>query len=84
MRVDTHVGSPYKIPSNYDSMIAKLIVHGKDREEAISLGKRALADVIVEGPGLATTVPLHLDILADKTFVEASFDTSYLDQFLKS
>ena len=84
VRVDTHVGSPYKIPSNYDSMIAKLIVHGKDREEAISLGKRALADVIVEGPGLATTVPLHLDILADKTFVEASFDTSYLDQFLKS
>jgi acetyl-CoA carboxylase biotin carboxylase subunit len=82
VRIDTHVGANYKIPTNYDSMIAKIIVHGEDRDEAIRIGKRALREVIVEGPGISTTVPLHLEILNDPLFVDADFDTSYLDTFL--
>ncbi|MDP6962952.1 MAG: acetyl-CoA carboxylase biotin carboxylase subunit [Planctomycetota bacterium] len=82
IRLDTHVGANYKIPTNYDSMIAKLIVHGEDRAEAIQIGKRALSEVVIEGPGIATTVPLHLEILDDQQFVDANFDTSYLDTFL--
>ena len=82
IRIDTHVGANYKIPTTYDSMIAKLIVHGKDREEAIGIGKRALGEVIVDGPGVFTTVPLHIAILDDPQFVDADFDTSYLDTFL--
>ncbi|MFT7517867.1 MAG: acetyl-CoA carboxylase biotin carboxylase subunit, partial [Myxococcota bacterium] len=53
-----------------------------DRDEAIRIGKRALREVIVEGPGISTTVPLHLEILNDPLFVDADFDTSYLDTFL--
>jgi acetyl-CoA carboxylase biotin carboxylase subunit len=82
IRLDTHVGANYKIPTNYDSMIAKLIVHGENRNDAISIAKRALAEVVVDGPGISTTVPLHIKILADDKFVEADFDTSYLDTFL--
>ena len=82
VRIDTHVDANYKIPTTYDSMIAKLIVHGKDRTEAIQIGKRALAEVVIDGPGVFTTVPLHLEILDDQQFVDADFDTSYLDTFL--
>ena len=59
MRIDSHVSAGYQIPRYYDSMIAKLIVTGADRAEAIRTAKRALAEVKVQGPGIATTVPLH-------------------------
>ena len=59
VRVDTHVYAGYTIPSNYDSMIAKMIVTAQTREEAIIKMERALGEFIIEGPGLKTTIPLH-------------------------
>jgi len=61
-------------------MIGKLVVHGKDREEAISKMKRALSEFIIEG--VSTNIDLQLDILANESFVEGTFDTSFLETYL--
>ena len=77
VRVDTHVYDGYTIPSNYDSMIAKLIVSAQTREEAIVKMKRALSEFVVEG--IKTTIPLHLKMMDDENFKAGNFTTSYLD-----
>ena len=82
VRVDSHVAAGSVIPRFYDSMIAKIIAHGRDRAEAIRIGRRALQEVRVEGPGLATTVPLHLRILDRAEFVNGHVDTGFLERFL--
>ena len=63
VRVDTHAYAGYTVPQFYDSMVAKLIVHGRDRQEAIARMRRTLEMTVVEG--IKTTVPLHLKILSD-------------------
>ncbi len=68
------------IPPYYDSLIAKLIAHGKDRAEAIARMKCALEGFVVEG--IKTTIPLHKRILADPAFVAGKFDTHFLDRAL--
>lgn len=83
VRVDTHIYQGYTIPPFYDSLIAKLIVWGKTREEAIERGKRALREFIVEG--VKTTIPFHLKILEHPQFISGKYDTSLVDkEFLKS
>jgi acetyl-CoA carboxylase biotin carboxylase subunit len=82
IRLDTHVAAGYTIPRHYDSMIAKLICYGADREEALAIARRALREVKVEGPGLATTVPLHQRILADPGFRSGDVHTGYLERML--
>lgn len=77
VRVDSACYSGYKIPPNYDSMIAKLIVKGKDREEAIAVGRRALREFHIGG--VKSTVPFHLFMLEDKPFLSGEFDLSYID-----
>ena len=77
VRVDTAVYQNYTVPPNYDSMIAKLIVHGVDREEAMARMSRALDEFIVEG--IKTTVALHKRVFADPTFRSGKFSTAYLD-----
>lgn len=84
VRVDSHVKAGYEIPRHYDSMIAKLICYGEDRAEAMAIGRRALRELRVEGPGLATTAGLHLKILDQADFVTGNFDTSFLERFLES
>jgi len=79
IRVDTHVYAGYKIPFNYDSLLAKLIVHGKNREESLARMERALEEMIIEG--VSTTVPFHQAILRDKSFREGKFTTGFLDTF---
>jgi len=66
VRVDTHIYEGYSVPQYYDSLLAKLIVWGETREEAIRRGKRALSEFIIEGT-LKTTVPLHIKLLEMKT-----------------
>ena len=83
VRVDTHAAAGYTIPRHYDSMIAKLIVHGADRAAAIRVGRRALAELEVAGPGIKTTVPLHRTLLAQAEFVNGRVDTKYLERFLE-
>src|SRR5690242_16978650 len=80
VRVDTAAYAEGTIPPYYDSLIAKLIVRGKDREEAISRMSRALGMFIVEG--IYTTIPLHRKILADADFRAGRVDTSFIERFL--
>ncbi len=81
VRVDTAVYSNYSVPPNYDSMIAKLIVHGKDREEAMARMSRALEEFIIEG--IKTTIPLHRRIFMDPVFRSGRYSTAFLEIFNK-
>ena len=80
VRIDTAAYAEGTIPPYYDSLIAKLIVRGKDRSEAISRMSRALGMFIVEG--IHTTIPLHRRILADPDFRAGNFDTGFIERFL--
>lgn len=80
VRVDTAIYAEGVIPPYYDSLIAKLVVRGKDREEAISRMARALEMFIVEG--VYTTIPLHRRIMADPDFRAGNFDTKFMERFL--
>jgi acetyl-CoA carboxylase biotin carboxylase subunit len=80
VRIDTAAYAEGVIPPYYDSLIAKLVVRGKDRPEAISRMSRALEMFIVEG--IYTTIPLHRRILADEDFRAGKFDTGFIERFL--
>jgi acetyl-CoA carboxylase biotin carboxylase subunit len=79
VRNDSHIYQSYSIPPYYDSLVAKLIVWGKNRDAAIMRGKRALSEFIVEG--IKTTIPFHLKVLEDPKFKSGNFDTSFLETF---
>ncbi|MCH8324958.1 MAG: ATP-grasp domain-containing protein, partial [Bacteroidetes bacterium] len=79
IRIDSHIYHGYTIPPYYDSLIAKLIVWGKNREHAIMRGRRALEEFTVEG--INTTIPFHLKILEDEKFLSGNFDTGFMDDF---
>ena len=80
VRFDTHAYSGYVVPSHYDSMIGKLIVHQPTRAEAIVCMQRALAELRVEG--IETTIPIHQDILNHSAFTEGSVDTTFVERTL--
>jgi acetyl-CoA carboxylase, biotin carboxylase subunit len=79
VRVDTAAYRDYVVPPHYDSLIAKLIVHGSNREEAIARGRRALDLFIIEG--VKTSIPLHRAILDDPRFIAGDLSTRFLDEF---
>ena len=81
VRVDTHIYAGYTIPSNYDSMIAKMIVSAQTREEAIIKMERALGEFIIEGPGLKTTIPLHVKLMQNEDFKKGNFTTAFMNTF---
>jgi acetyl-CoA carboxylase, biotin carboxylase subunit len=78
IRVDTAAYADAVIPPYYDSLIAKLVAHGRDRAEAIARMHGALEGFIVEG--IKTTIPLHKRILAAPDFVAGQFDTHFLER----
>ncbi|PWT85496.1 MAG: acetyl-CoA carboxylase biotin carboxylase subunit [Blastocatellia bacterium] len=80
VRVETFAHSDCAISPYYDSLIAKLIVHGRDRQEAIARMRRTLEMTVIEG--IKTTIPLHLRILADPEFVAGTVTTSFMERFL--
>jgi len=80
VRLDTHAHAGYRIPSFYDSMIGKLIVRGRTRDEAIATLQRALDEFVVEG--VKTTIPLHREILRSEAFRLAKMDTKYVETHL--
>jgi len=82
VRVDTAQYAEGVVPPYYDSLIAKLIVHGKDREEAIARMERALGMFVVEG--IETSISLHQEIFADPDFRAGNFDTKFMERFLAS
>jgi acetyl-CoA carboxylase, biotin carboxylase subunit len=79
VRVDTHCYQGYQIPPNYDSMIAKLIVHAKDRKQAIQRMLRALDEFVIEG--IKTTIPVHKRILKHPVFQSGDFNTKFLEEY---
>ena len=79
VRVDTHAYTDSVIPPYYDSLVAKLITYGKDRNEAIQRMRRALSMFVVEG--IHTTIPLHEQIMENADFLAGNFNTSFLSTF---
>lgn len=81
VRVDTHLYNDYTIPSFYDSLVAKLIVHGENRHEAIVKMEKALKEFVIKG--IKTTIPFHLEILRDKDFLKGEYSTKFIENKLK-
>jgi acetyl-CoA carboxylase biotin carboxylase subunit len=81
VRVDTHIFEGYSVPPFYDSLLAKLITHGKDRNEAIQIMKRALDEFIIEP--IKTTIPFYRKLLEDPRFLRGEVSTDFLNEFLK-
>lgn len=80
VRVDSACYSGYNIPPNYDSMIAKLIVKGKDRKEAIAIGERALREFHIGG--VHSTIGFHLYMMEDENFLTNNYDLTYIDKLV--
>jgi acetyl-CoA carboxylase, biotin carboxylase subunit len=80
VRVETFAHSECTISPYYDSMFAKIIVHGRDRPEAIARMRRVLEMTVIEG--IKTSIPMHLRILSDPDFVAGKLDTAFMDRFL--
>lgn len=80
IRVDTHVYAGYVIPPYYDSLIAKLIVKGKTRDEAITKMYHALDEFIIEG--IKTTIPFHKKLMLNEQFRSGNFDTKFIESFV--
>lgn len=80
VRIDTACYSGYRIPPNYDSMIAKLIVRGKDRKEAIQVAQRALKEFHIGG--VKTTIPFHQYMFEDDNFLGNTYTITYIDQLM--
>ncbi len=80
VRVDTHAYAGYTVPPHYDSMIGKLITHGKDRREAIARMSRALNEFMLTG--VKTTIPLELAIMRDPNFRRGVYSTNFIERML--
>jgi len=80
VRVDSHCFTGYTVPPYYDSLMAKVITHGADRNEAVTRMRRAVAEFIVEG--IKTTLPLHARVLADPRFAAGDYSTTFLESGL--
>jgi acetyl-CoA carboxylase biotin carboxylase subunit len=80
VRLDTHVYAGYTIPSNYDSMIAKLITTAQTREEAINKMKRALDEFIIEG--VKTTIPFHRQLMENPDYLAGNYTTKFMEDFV--
>ena len=81
VRVDTAAYTGWVVPPYYDSLIAKLIVHGKDRNEAVIKMRRALNEFVIEG--IKTTIPFHLKIISNPDFLSGNFNTHFLENLNK-
>ncbi len=79
VRVDSHIYQGYTVPPFYDSLLAKLVVHGADRAEARARMLRALEEFVIEGP--KTTIPFHISVVSSEEFAKGEFDTKFLERF---
>src|SRR5664280_1677645 len=79
VRIDTHIYRGYRVPPNYDSLLAKVIAYGADRREAIRRAKRALSMFVIGG--VRTSIPPHLRILEEPDFVEGRLSTRFMERF---
>ena len=82
VRVDSALYAGYKITPFYDSLISKLIVHGKDRKEALAKLEVAIREYVIDG--VKTTLPLHKKIIKNSDFIDGSYDIRWLERYLNS
>ena len=82
IRIDTAIYEGYEVPSNYDSMIAKIIAHGNNRNEAIAKMKRALEEFVIEG--IDTNIDFLLSIITNLDFIRENYDTSFIEKLLSN
>ena len=82
VRWDSQAQTGYTVPSNYDSLVGKLIVHAPDRAEAMARMRRALDELVIEG--IQTTIPLHKRIFRNRDFIEGQIDTTWVERVLMS
>jgi acetyl-CoA carboxylase biotin carboxylase subunit len=80
VRVDSGIYAGYSIPPYYDSLIGKLIVHGRDRNECLMRLRRALGEYVIEG--VETTIPLFQRLLGEPDIIDGNYDIHWLEQFL--
>jgi acetyl-CoA carboxylase biotin carboxylase subunit len=81
VRVDTHAVTGYRVPPNYDSLIAKLLVYQPTRTQALATMRRALDEFVVEG--VKTTIPIHRDIFSNTSFVAGRVDTTFIERTMQ-
>jgi acetyl-CoA carboxylase biotin carboxylase subunit len=81
VRLDSHVVTGYRVPPNYDSLVAKLLVYRPTRAEAVACMRRALSEFVVEG--IRTTIPLHREMFANTNFVDGQVDTTFIERYLQ-
>ena len=81
VRVDTHAYTGYGVPPYYDSLLAKVIVHARDREEALAVMRRALLEFACEG--VKTTIPFHLELLAHPVFRSGDYHLDFLEKYMR-
>ena len=81
VRVDTHIASGSRVPPYYDSLMAKIIAHGRDRADALARLRKAIAETHIEG--VATNLAFHAEVLADPEFAAGGVDTGFLPRFLE-
>jgi acetyl-CoA carboxylase, biotin carboxylase subunit len=82
VRIDSALYAGYRVPPSYDSLIAKLIVHGRNRNECMMRLRRALGEFVIDG--IETTIPLHLELLANQDFANGDYDVKWLERLLES
>jgi acetyl-CoA carboxylase, biotin carboxylase subunit len=82
VRVDSGIYGGYTIPAYYDSLIGKLIVHGKNRNECLMRLKRALGEFVIDG--IETTIPLFSSLITEPDIVNGVYDIHWLEHYLKS
>jgi acetyl-CoA carboxylase biotin carboxylase subunit len=80
VRVDTHAHTGYTIPPFYDSLLAKVIVHGKNRTDALDIMQRALSEFACEG--VKTTIPFHLELLAHPVFRSGDYHLDFIEKYM--
>jgi acetyl-CoA carboxylase biotin carboxylase subunit len=80
VRVDSGLYSGYTVPSHYDSMIAKLIVHGTNRNECLMRLRRSLSEYVIDG--LDTSIPLHQKLMGEVDFVNGDYDIHWLEKLV--
>jgi acetyl-CoA carboxylase biotin carboxylase subunit len=80
VRVDSHLYSGYTVPTQYDSLVAKIITWGRDRNESVGRMRRALGETVIEG--IETTIAFHLKVLSDDAFLRGDIHTGYLEDLL--
>jgi acetyl-CoA carboxylase biotin carboxylase subunit len=78
VRFDTHIFAGHVIPSQYDSLIGKLICHGNSRQEAVARMRRALEEIVIEG--IATTIPFHRKIMAHPKYIQGDISTNFIEE----